>query len=243
MRIVSVSPFFNEFEILEARVELLSPVVNEHHVMEGDLTHQGEHKPVLLYRHEISENDAVKRHIVELTPGSGEKMNWTRERFQRDCLSMYLRHLDPADLVITTDIDEIPDPAAIPRIIDSTVYGPVSLEMRMLYYGLDWEFPGRWYHAKAGRWGDINGKVMLSDLRSSACPVVEKAGWHVSYWGGLERRRRKVEAFAHAENRGVEPWARIEAGRDIGPNGERLVKADPDGIPEVLLRRLGAPRD
>lgn len=242
MRIVSVSPFFNEFEILEARVELLSPLVSEHHTMEADLTHQGEHKPVLLWRQDL-DKELVKRHVVELTKGEGDEMNWKRERMQRDCLAMYLRHLDDADLVISTDIDEIPDPAAIPRIIEMTKYGPAALEMRMLYYGLDWEYPGKWYHSKAARWGDINGKMTLSDMRQSACSIVEQAGWHVSYWGGLERRRAKVEAFAHAENRGVEPWARIAAGRDLGPNGERLVQADPDGIPEVLLRRLGASRD
>lgn len=241
MRVVCVSPFLNEIELLEARVELLQGSVTEHLVMEGDRTHQGARKPTNLWRNGVA--DSVKRYVVELTPGKSDEMNWKRERFQRDCLALHLHHLDPADLVISTDLDEIPDPEAIPRIIDATARGPVSLEMRMFYYGLEWENPSRWYHPKAARWGDISGRTTLSDLRQSAGSIVPNAGWHVSYWGGLERRRAKVEAFAHEENRRVEPWSRIEAGRDLGPNGERLVPADPDGLPEVLIRRLGAPGD
>lgn len=238
MRIVSVSPFFNEIELLETRVELLFGSVTEHVVIEGDRTHQGADKPMNLWRHSFGDN--VRRYTVELPDGEGDAANWQREHIQRNCLATYLQHLNPADLVISTDLDEIPDPEAIPRIIEATAFGPVSLEMRMFYYGLQWENRSRWYHPKAARWGDINGKMTLTELRMGAGSILPNAGWHVSYWGGEARRLAKVEAFAHAENREPEPWERIKAGGEWGPNGERLVPAVIDDLPEILVRRLGA---
>jgi hypothetical protein len=63
----------------------------------------------------------------------------------------------------------------------------------------------------------------------------------LSYIGDAARRRRKVEAFAHAENRpGTSAWDRIEAALD-GPNGERLVDFDPDELPATLRKLVDDP--
>jgi beta-1,4-mannosyl-glycoprotein beta-1,4-N-acetylglucosaminyltransferase len=225
MTVIELLPIHNELDILQARVQLTRGHVDRHIVVEGDLTHQGHLRPPL-----EALPASVERHLAILPTGEGDRANWAREEAQRDALALFAGHLDPDDLILSCDVDELVDPHAIPRIADATLHGPVSLHMRMIYYGTR-EDPQGWLGAKALRAQHIPRS--LSALRLSRCPPVRDCGWHLSYLGDTDRRRRKVEAYAHAENRQASAWARIAAGQD-GPNGETLVPFDPAELPTTL---------
>lgn len=244
MKVIDIVPFFNEVDILQARVALLDGHIDEHIVVEAHQTHQGDPKPLHLDGVELPEQ--VKRYAVHLPGRSGDDMDWQRERWQRDQAACFLGadiHTD--DLILSCDVDELINPAALPAIVEATKDGPVRLGMRMLYYGLDWEDPTGWAHPVAFRGRACLGAgPQLSWMRTQGTyPVLPGCGWHVSYWGGVERRRQKVEAFAHRENRDPETWARIESGPETGtgPNGEQLTKVDPATIPDALRGALGVP--
>jgi len=228
---VELLPFHNEIDVLLARVALMGGHIGRHVVAEGDLTHQGNPKPLYLDGAvSLALPATVERHIAALPNGEGDEANWTRERAQRDALALFAGHLDPDALVLSCDVDEIVNPAALDRIAAACEHGPVSLAMRMIYYGTR-EDPHGWGAAKAFRARHFPRS--LSVLRMSACPVVPDCGWHLSYLGDMARRRAKIEAFAHAENRQPEPWARIAAAHD-GPNGETLIDFDPATLPPAL---------
>jgi hypothetical protein len=226
--VVELLPVFNELDILQARVTLMDGVVDRHLVVEGNVTHQGDPKPLHLDGADLPTR--VKRYEAVMRPGSSDTLNWRRERFQRDALMNFTGDLEPDALVLSCDVDEIVDPAAIDRIAEACEHGPVSLDMRMLYYGTR-EDPNGWAAAKAFRAKHMPDS--LSDLRLSRCPIVRDCGWHLSYLGDEARRRTKIEAYAHAENRHPDAWTRIAAGR-YGPNGEQLVDADLTTLPTVL---------
>ncbi|HEU5394699.1 MAG TPA: hypothetical protein VFV36_07830 [Candidatus Methylomirabilis sp.] len=245
MRVVDAFPFFNEVELLRARVELLAGAVDHHVAVEGDCTHQGHPRSLALSQLELPPG-RVNRGVVHLGElGRGYEANWARERTQRDFLLGCLLDLDPEDLVLLTDADEIPNPEVIDRLVRETEEGPVILGMRMIYYGY-WEDPRGWWHAKAARVRDL--PLSLTDLRLRFdLPAVPDAGWHLSYLGGEERLRQKVTSFAHAENSEFEVWDRIRSGSNtgVGPNGEqlrRLTARELGELPEPLLRVVtGAP--
>lgn len=227
---IDLCPFFNETEVLRARVCLLTGTWTNTYVAEAHVTHQGEPKPLYLDGTDLP----VGRMVADL---SGHTDNWSRERAQRDALRDHpvVDHVDPDDLVLSCDVDELIDPKALPRIAEATEHGPVRLGMRMFYYGLDWEDPAGWGHPVAFRARDLPDS--LSELRlRPGLPGLPGCGWHVSYVGGRKRRRAKVEAFAHAENRAPEVWQRIETGDEtgVGPNGEQLVPAT--DVPDILRR-------
>jgi len=230
MRVVELLPFFNEVDVLEARCRITEPYIDQVVVAEGDRTHQGEPKdPVLDSQRPI--DSRLCHYLVALPHGEGDEANWVRERAQRDALAQFATALEPDDLVLSCDLDEIVVPYALGRITEATISGPISLGMRMIYYG-NREDPRGWQHAKAFRVRDMPRS--LSELRLSPCPVVPLVGWHLSYIGDQARRRAKVEAFVHAENRpGTEAWGRIAEARE-GPNGEQLVDFDPDELPATL---------
>lgn len=239
MKAYDLVPFFNEVDILRARIALLDGHVDRHIVMEALQTHQGDPKPLHLDGVDLPTH--VHRFTADLSGGEGDKANWRRERQQRDALSpaATAAGVVPGDLVLSCDVDELVNPAALPAIIEATERGPVRLGMRMLYYGFDWENPAGWAHPMAFRWGS-QGHALSAWRTHGKYPVLPGCGWHVSYWGGVQRRRTKVEAFAHRENRAPDVWARIETGDEtgIGPNGEKLTRVDPATIPDALREAL-----
>lgn len=241
--IIDVLPFRDEFDVLRTRIELLNGHVEHHVVAEGSHTHQGDPKP--LYLDQMSPSPNVERITCDLGGfGEGEEANWVREGVQRDHLGLYLRQMldegaDPDALVISSDADEIPDPACLDDLMEGTEEGPVIVGMRMLYYG-KWEYLPGWYHAKAFRLRDLPDSLSQLRLRFDL-PVLHLAGWHVSYLGDEDQLRRKIEAFAHQENLSPEVWARIRNGGEQGrgPNGEELAPLDRSGLPAPLLKLLG----
>lgn len=233
MRVVDAFPFFNETELLRARMRLLREVVDVHVAAEGDRTHQGFARSRVL---SPEPEGRLVASVATLPDGSGPAANWQREREQRDLLrKMFVDlELEAEDLVLLTDADEIPDPEVLPRVLKATEAGPIILGMRMVYYGR-WEYPGGWWHAKACRVRDL--PESLTDLRLRFdLPALPDAGWHLSYLGDEARLRRKVTAFAHAENSEFEVWERIRSGEETGtgPNGEQLTPFDQGELPPVL---------
>lgn len=254
-RIWDCVTYFDELDHLQARFEVLDGLVAGHIVCEGSHTHQGDPKGLSLDRAELP--DHVVRLVADL---GGYNEPWARENAQRDYISTYVKALtqpacdlyDPDDILLVCDVDEHVNPEVIPLLAGATAEGPISLGMRMMYFGLDWEddsLPYGWLHPKAMRVRDI--PASLSELRLAHAPghhqpvhhrAMMRAGWHISYTGGPERRAAKLRAYAHAEQNNPTTHARIATAHEtgIGPNGEKLVAVtDWAGIPEALVRRFG----
>jgi hypothetical protein len=224
--IVEVCPFFEEVDVLQARLDLMArrTVLV---VVEGDRTFQGRPKPFRLDRVWLPAR--VRRYRLEL-PEAGSA--WDREQFQRD-----IARPDwvPDDaVVISADIDELVDPAALDRIVEATRRGPVALGMRHIVFGNREAWP--WAHARAFR--AVDWPASLHVLRATECPVIDDTGWHLSWLGGLEQRRRKAMATSHSEAQpGRELWPLIERG-ETDWAGAPLPVADLSGLPERLRRLL-----
>jgi beta-1,4-mannosyl-glycoprotein beta-1,4-N-acetylglucosaminyltransferase len=248
-KVFDTCTYYDEIEHLEARLELLRYSVDGFIVCEGTHTHQGEPKP--LYLDGVDLPDNVIRLVADL--GSHTEP-WDREHAQRDFIGAYVRSLPgtfgPDDVITVCDVDEILNPRVVDYLPNATREGPVALAQRLFYYGLDWEDPGpsadvclAWLHPRAMRVKDMPESLSaLREQASAEFKAVVGSGWHVSYWGGAERRAAKLRAFAHAEKNDPDTHALMETAHEtgIGPNGEELVRVtDLEGIPEPLLRRFG----
>jgi beta-1,4-mannosyl-glycoprotein beta-1,4-N-acetylglucosaminyltransferase len=251
-RIWDCVTYFDELDHLQARFEVLDGLVAGHIVCEGDATHQGAPKELLLGGVDLPDN--VIR-LASWLRAMDPRDPWRLENAQRDYIGHYVQRMGdfrPDDILIVADVDEHVNPEVIPLLAGATAEGPISLGMRMMYFGLDWEddsLPYGWLHPKALRVRDI--PASLSELRLAHAPghhhpvhhrAMMRAGWHISYTGGPERRAAKLRAYAHAEQNNPETHARIATAHEtgIGPNGEQLVAVtDWAGIPEPLVRRFG----
>jgi len=233
MRIIDVIPFFNEVELLQVRLALLNGVVDTHVLIEADRTHRGDPKPS--YLEGLTLPDNVVKYCVSLPDDVGP---WERERIQRDVALEYLTGVEKDDLVIFTDCDELIDPTSIGWILRQSTSGPVSLAMRMFYYGLTWMDSEPWTRGKAARARHL--RPSLTKMRRLEYTSIPSAGWHLSYWGGPARCHEKLRSYAHVEQDNEEMHELMDRANELGrgPNGESLVPADLTGVPE-LIRQMG----
>lgn len=200
-------PFFNELDIIEIRFKELFDHVDYFVLCESHLTHSGNSKP--LYFQENKERYArFSNKIIPLVcnnptePEVGQNMDWTRERNQRNFIYTTLKEkCRNEDIIIISDADEIFSSKKIKQLrdIDSNLH---SLEMRSSWYYLNCVCEPRWTAGKAARFKTIkrifNGN--LSNVRASGTDnFILDCGWHISYMGGRNKVKQKLQSFAHQE--------------------------------------------
>jgi hypothetical protein len=247
MKVIDYFPFFDELDMLEARLTELDGVVDRFVAVEATTTHRGEPKPAYLELHAsrfARFSDRLVRLVVE-PPDTDDP--WVRERYQRDQAASALADAEPDDLVLSCDVDEIVRRDSLAAIAEATRGGPVCLGMAYHCFSLRLLDPTRtWLHPKAFRAKDL--PASLSELRlRPGLPVVPDAGWHLSWFGDDERLVRKVKSFAHAEYDTPEIATPefFEAARAGGVtiNGTPLVEVDPGRVfPPRLVAILGDAR-
>lgn len=208
--------FFNELELLEFRLKLLYDAVDHFVIAESNLTHAGKPKPyyfdeaknrfkkwekkiIYLPVKQSTEGLDFTTSVTTYTPTSAA---WQLENGQRNALQQINTLLQEDDMVILSDLDEIPNPAVLKKI-KSNHNSPVSLSMIFHYYFLNCQNTGaeHWWNGSIvcnGKQFKELGPQTLRDNRNHY-PRIKKAGWHFSYLGGVERIKQKIQSFAHTE--------------------------------------------
>jgi beta-1,4-mannosyl-glycoprotein beta-1,4-N-acetylglucosaminyltransferase len=116
-RIFDCFTFFNELDLLEIRLETLSSTVDFFVIAESPVTYRADPKPYyfLENRERFAKFLPKIRHVkVEDMPlEKGFDQNWHRETHQRAALERGLFDAQPDDLIMLSDLDEIPRPEKI----------------------------------------------------------------------------------------------------------------------------------
>ena len=219
MNIVDAFTFFNEVDLLKIRLELLFEHVDVFLICEANHTFTGKAKP---YNFEINCSEFEPwldkiRYIryepdltgldfsVKDTSYNANSAAWQIERGQRNALADYVMELNDADIVLVTDLDEIPNPDTIASIRHGQFNGEKArLQMEMHYYYMNCRGIGannaKWYHPFMSSVAGIKISPDLHRIRNTEhMPFIANAGWHFSYLGGVEAISRKLESFSHTE--------------------------------------------
>lgn len=225
--------FFNELDILNIRLHVLSDVVDRFVISEATETFSGLEKP--LYYEENKElfkefQDRIIHVVVEDTPGFAAGIGThERDTFQKNAVTRGLKDCKEEDIVIFSDLDEIPDPVRIKEILkdfdDTKIY---HFAQRLFYCYLNMEEVTGKLLAYGGDFPDIpEGKkqwigtrmlsyrllkeqgLQLGELRwperKKIGIRVADGGWHFGYMGGhgerdvIKRIGEKVISAAHQE--------------------------------------------
>ena len=119
------------------------------------------------------------------------------------------------DVVLVSDVDEIPRLQVVQQLQRCAGFVfPVALELRMHYYTVnsvwldDEGQPWPWSHAKAAPLSLLKQQQHSPyALRLNSPPprmAMQNAGWHFSYFGGVETIVKKITHLAHQENNRAE---------------------------------------
>lgn len=120
MKVFDCFIFFNEFELLELRLSVLNDCVDYFVIVETDRTFKGEKKAFNFQ--EKMQDFAVysdKLIYVKVTdmPEFYQENGWELEFFQRNSILRGLKNCAADDLIILSDIDEIPNPNTVKSVV------------------------------------------------------------------------------------------------------------------------------
>src|SRR5258705_4878061 len=214
MKIIDCFIFFNELDLLEFRLKLLDRHVDIFIIAESNLTHSGKPKPYYFeenkkrfdpWLHKItylkvnqSANglDFSKEEIVYNPRSAAFKI----ENEHRNALSAASSIAGDEDLVLISDLDEIPHPFSLKKRPGGE---PVTLSMLFHYYFFNCQNEGaeRWWKGSVLCTGKQFKQTTPQQLRDSRhiYKTARNGGWHFSYLGGLEKIKNKIQSFAHTE--------------------------------------------
>lgn len=190
--------------------------------------------------------------VDKSTNWSKNENHWGREFFQRECLHKGLLNCNDDDLILFGDLDEIPDPNILSRVISSYEYDKTYVfEQKMYYYYINLLKENIWRGTILTSYRFLKDKP-LNDLRlngrnliSGIYPfeVIQNAGWHFSYMGGTDRVIFKIESGGHQElnNDFIKNnvYSNISQKKDIFFRGCEMTEVDIDNTyPEWLVNNL-----
>ena len=219
MKIIDCFPFYNEIELLKYRLTILKDVIDYFVIVESTHTFVGNEK--ILYFDELkknipSYNNAKIIHIVVddfpyKTPdiqlcSNFTGQQWLNERFQRNCISRGLEQisdLENEDIIIVTDLDEIPDPRTLQKIKNGEIDVTMNhMEMSLYYYNLNTFHRNYWTKGFLSKYGELlNSSYTIHDIRMNNMNSqnIKNGGWHLSYFGDIPFIQNKLREFSHVE--------------------------------------------
>jgi beta-1,4-mannosyl-glycoprotein beta-1,4-N-acetylglucosaminyltransferase len=210
-KIIDCFIFYNELEMLLYRLEVLNGCVDFFVLVESTRTHTGNIKP--LFYNENKErfkkyNDKIIHIIVDdmIIPDISKDEQWKNENYQRDCINRGIRclGLKQTDYIIISDLDEIPNPRIIDVLKDKQNNDRIdflSLKQDFYYYNLNYKINEVWVFPKVVRYDFYlkNGSSPQKLRMMKSEYLVEKGGWHLSYFGNSEFIKNKLINFTHQE--------------------------------------------
>ncbi len=198
--------FFNEFDVLEWRLHELNDAVDGFVLVESSHTFQGKPKPLLfqeqLRRRRFKPWLSRIEHVVVQDSPEIVPHPMDREIFQRNCIMRGLNGLDDSDVVLISDVDEIPSAGALSRAPMHLSAG-FRLGQRLYhdFINLRCQTEPIWYGTHGVPYASLkSGRLTPQTLRmNQQCFAVEGGGWHFSFLGGIERMQEKLSALSHFE--------------------------------------------
>jgi beta-1,4-mannosyl-glycoprotein beta-1,4-N-acetylglucosaminyltransferase len=213
MKIIDCFIFYNELDLLTYRLNLLNNIVDYFIIVESTHTFVGKEKSLFFNenKHLFEKfTNKIIHIIVNDFPHKYPNVNisnndvWNNEIFQRNAISRginSIENLTESDLIIISDLDEIPDPNTLNNIKQGALIVDINiLEMDFYYYNLNTIFTSKWISCKIisyKKYKELN--VNCQDIRKMNCSRILNGGWHLSYFGDKYFIQNKIQNFSHQE--------------------------------------------
>ena len=215
MAIYDCFQFFNEEHILDMRLNILDEFIDFFVIAESTSDHQGNKKKLnfninnfrkfekkIIYVVVDDTRDAIKK------PHKwGESL---AEQHQRNSITRGLNKCHDNDLIILSDIDEIPDLTKLKTFDKKNRYA-VFLQKKFDYkLNLLNETEGDWYGSKICLKKNLKSPQWLRNLKYKKYPfwridkirdyqIIKEGGWHFSYLQNSENLLKKIKSSSHGE--------------------------------------------
>jgi beta-1,4-mannosyl-glycoprotein beta-1,4-N-acetylglucosaminyltransferase len=219
--------FFNELDLLEIRLNELNEVVDKFVLIEANKTFQNNHKPYYFEENKERFSSFLDKIIhIKLDkyplfiPIINPFTPWKLEFFQRNSIVKGLVNCKPEDIVLISDVDEIPKASVLKEMLAKGIDQIYGLKMDMYMYFLNNQLiydggssmtmeqskDGIWHCTAVLPYKLLKQKpnrlrkiIMRTRRRGEVFKIIPNAGWHFTYLGGVKNIIKKLEAFSHTE--------------------------------------------
>ncbi|MDC0248080.1 hypothetical protein OAK00_02890 [Pelagibacteraceae bacterium] len=230
MKIYDCFMFFDEEMLLDLRFNVLNKYVDKFVITEATYAHNGDPKRLNFDINKFSKfKDKIEYIIVDKPPPTllkinsddnkdvkGEKLilnGMKRDYFQREELQNGFKNADPDDLIIISDLDEIPnlENVDIKKIKNKII----CFKQKMFYYKFNLLYESiPWFGTRVCRKKNLISPQWLRDTKHKIYPWwrldtlfskhkyhdifhVENGGWHFTSIKSPKEIHKKLSKFAH----------------------------------------------
>ncbi len=220
---------FHELDILEIRLHELNDIVDKFVICEAKYTHSGQPKELFFQKNKKRFEKFLPKiiHLVcnkfpNMTYAPGDKKkSRLNENYQRDYLKHGLTDCKSTDIIIISDLDEIPRKTTIQNIISKMnsnkvyVFKHKTFYYYLNYYSVDWNAAKMFTFAKMKQktpanktnknglqMTQISPQFMRDYWSGNDVIKIPNAGWHFGWCYGKQLKDRvlyKTQCMGHQE--------------------------------------------
>ena len=238
MKIYDCFMFYDEDLVIDLRLNILNEHVHEFVIVESKFTHSGKKRELLFdinkyskFKEKINyivlENEPVDLEIVHDNDTDDKKnskyiMNaLKRENFQRNEIKKGLTNAKPDDLILVSDVDEIPNLSNLD--INEINDNIILFKQNFYYYKFNLKLEDmpwlgtkgcKYKNLKSPQWlRNIKDKkypfwrldVLFSDKKYSNIKFIDNGGWHFSNMKTPEEIEKKMRTYLHHREYDIKP--------------------------------------
>ena len=188
MKIYDCFSYWDEDLLLELRLNILNEYVDYFVIVEGNKTWQNNPKKL---RFDISNFKKFKKKIIYIPVEDMPKGDnpYLRENFQRNAISKGIVEAHDDDVIIISDLDEIPNPEKI-KAFNKSMKFAVFKQMHFYYkINLQSQMNPNWYGSRICLKKYLKSPQWLRELKFKKRPfwrldkfrlnnILENGGWH-----------------------------------------------------------------
>ena len=200
--IIDCFPFYNEFDLLDVRLNELRDVVDVFVLSEATRTFRNKPKPLYFDQAKDRYKEFDIEHIIidsydGIDPDKHKTMMDLGQKHK--ALNIMMERVGPQkdDMLIISDCDEIPRAEVVRQVAQDSTWEAIMPMMPLYYYYFNHVCTSmKW---RGGKWYRYNGRRLKHRRYKNADRRVKNAGWHFSYFDDAEGIRQKIGSISHIE--------------------------------------------
>ena len=257
MAIFDCFQYFNEDHIADLRFNILDEYVDFFVIVESTVNHQGQTRKLQFDKNKYKKFQNKIVYIeVDDTPDNIKKPHTGGEslveQHQRNSIMKGLNKSQDNDLIILSDVDEIPDLNKL-KVFDKNKYAVFSQKMFMYKLNLLNLNENNWHGSKICLKKNLKSPQWLRNLKFKKYPfwridkqknlqIIDNGGWHFAYLQDVKNISKKIKSFAHGEFNKAEIVSeknielKINQGEDVLGRGYKIKKIEIDSsYPKYII--------
>jgi beta-1,4-mannosyl-glycoprotein beta-1,4-N-acetylglucosaminyltransferase len=211
-KVIDAVLYNGEADILDLRIEVLKSVVDEYWIIESNFTFTGKQKPLVFEKQSQLRQWPISK--IRYFPYLSDPMRistdpWENEFAQRNYIRELVCFCNHDDLILYSDVDEIPAPEAVTLARQCNTSEYFGFEMSTHYLKLNFRLVNPEAFALCvwtigffkGALEQHSADELRMGIRDSSirARVLKKAGWHFSYMMDENLIKNKINSFSHQE--------------------------------------------